>query len=77
MIRTFVSAAAIGAVLAPGAGRAQDVIELAEIVVIANLVETELDATGASVAVLTEEEIEATGGPTPERSTHPTTPWRP
>ncbi len=61
MIRTFVSAAAIGAVLAPGAGRAQDVIELAEIVVIANLVETELDATGASVAVLTEEEIEASG----------------
>jgi len=52
---------ALAAVLPPAAGQAQDVIGLAQIVISANLDETEARRTGSSVTVVTEEELAATG----------------
>ncbi|WP_343079440.1 TonB-dependent receptor plug domain-containing protein [Ostreiculturibacter nitratireducens] len=57
--RTFALLAATTALAAPAA--AQSVYEIEEIVVSANLEETEAERTGASVTVVTEEDLKATG----------------
>lgn len=60
-MRTTVSAAALVAGLLPGAALAQDVIDLGEIVAIANLVPTEANRVGTSVSAIDAEEIAAAG----------------
>lgn len=58
MRRTCAGAAALGVALLPGAGRAQGIIELAEIVVFGGLTPVLTTEYGRAYAVLTAEEIE-------------------